>query len=309
MERAALLAPVAVLVNAAAGSAQEGACEGLAERFRSVGRDATVILARSPAEFGAALDRAIGEAPQAIVAGGGDGTISSVAARLAGSDIALGVLPLGTLNHFARDLRIPGDVDQAVRTIVAGHVATVDVGEVNGRCFLNNASLGIYPEIVRHREHQQQRMGTGKWPAFLHATLAVLRRYPFVDVRLTVDGQELRRRTPFVFVGNNEYCMEGLKMGERACLDAGKLNIYLARRTGRLGLLKLALMALLGRLHDAGDLEVFNAPELLVETHRRRIRVATDGEVTEMDMPLRFRIRPRALRVLVPNPQAMRTPP
>ena len=295
--------PIAAVINASAGNGTpESVFGGLAGLFRSAGLEAKVTLARSAAEFSAALERAIAEAPATIVAGGGDGTISSVASRLVGSAIALGVLPLGTLNHFARDLRIPAEPGDAVRTIAAGNVATVDVGEVNGRFFVNNASLGIYPEIVRGRERQQRRLGSGKWPAFLHATLAVLRRYPYLDVRLTVDGKELRRRTPFVFVGNNEYCMEGLGMGERACLDAGRLNIYLARHTGRLGLLKLAFMALLGRLHEVPDLEVFNAAELLVETRHRSIRVATDGEVSRMEAPLRFRIRPGALRVIVPLP-------
>jgi diacylglycerol kinase family enzyme len=219
-----------------------------------------------------------------------------------GTGIALGVLPLGTLNHFARDLHIPGDAAGAVQNIAAGNVAAIDAGEVNGRYFLNNASLGIYPAIVRGRERQQRHLGAGKWLAFLRATLAVLRRNPFVDVRLTVDGEELRRSTPFVFVGNNDYCMEGWCMGERKCLTAGKLNVYIARHTGRLGLLKLALRALVGRLHEAADLEVFSAAQVLVETHRRRIRVATDGEVTGMDSPLRFRIRPGALRVIVPAP-------
>jgi YegS/Rv2252/BmrU family lipid kinase len=303
MAQIPMRSPIAVLVNAAAGAgAPEKICAGLAERFRSAGLDARLVLARNPAEFTAALERALGDAPQAIVAGGGDGTISSAASRLVGTGIALGVLPLGTRNHFARDLHIPDDAAQAVQNIVAGHLATVDVGEVNGRYFLNNASLGIYPEIVRDREHQQRHLGVRKWRAFLHGMLAVLRRYPFLDVRLTVDGQDLRRRTPFVFVGNNEYRMEGFGMGGRTRLNAGKLNIYLARRAGRLRLLQLALMALLARLHEAADVEVFTAAEILVDTRRRRVRVAIDGEVSDMDAPLRFRIRPGALRVIVPHP-------
>jgi YegS/Rv2252/BmrU family lipid kinase len=294
---------IIVIANASAGTG--GAREALsavAQQFRAAGIEAEIVFARSTEAFVAAAERAPREKPRAVVAAGGDGSVSTVAARLVGTGTALGVLPTGTLNHFARDLHIPTDLPQAVENIIAGNVAQVDVGEVNGRVFLNNSSLGIYPEIVRNREEQQRRLGTGKWPAFLHATLAVLRREPFLDVRLAVDGQELRRRTPFVFVGNNEYCMEGLSMGERKRLDGGCLNIYLARHRGRAGLLRLALMALFGRLREAGDLEMFNAAELLVETRRRRIRVAADGEVAKTDSPVRFRIRPGALRVIVPRP-------
>lgn len=295
---------IAVIINASAGTGTPAeALDGLAGQFRSDGLDAQVTFARNPAEFKAAVDRALNEAPHAVVAGGGDGTISTVAARLVGTGISLGVLPLGTLNHFARDMHIPADIAGAVRCIAAGNVVNVDVGELNGSFFLNNASLGIYPAIVRDRD-QQRRLGAGKWTAFMRASIAVLRRYPFLDVRLTVNGEECQRRTPFVFVGNNEYCMEGVNLGGRGCLDAGKLNVYVTRQMGRLGLLRLAAMALLGRLREARDLEVFSAGEILVETRRRRVRVAMDGEVARMDAPLRFRIRPGALRVIVPAPAA-----
>ncbi|MFY9554500.1 MAG: sphingosine kinase, partial [Blastocatellia bacterium] len=176
----------------------------------------------------------------------------------------------------------------------------VDVGEVNDRIFLNNSSLGLYPRIVRHRE-RQQRLGVGKWPAYLWAGLAVLRRYPFVDVRLIVDGEVFFTRTPFVFIGNNVYEMEGFNVGTRARVDAGVLSLYVTNSIGRFGLLRLALRVLLGRLRDAGDLETMTTNETRVETRRRLVRVATDGEVALMPSPLHYRIRPGALRVLVPK--------
>jgi len=115
----------------------------------------------------------------------------------------------------------------AAQTIVEGYAINVDVGEVNRRIFLNNSSLGLYPTIVRERE-KQQRLGAGKWPAFVWAAVAALRRYPFLDVRLSADGKEFSRRTPFVFVGNNEYLMERLTIGMRECLDKGQLSLYMA---------------------------------------------------------------------------------
>ncbi len=234
--------------------------------------------------------------------------MSAVASALVGTDKALGVLPLGTLNHFAKDLRIPLDVKEAARNVCEGRAVNVDVGEVTGggesqgRVFINNSGLGIYPHIVRRREKLQERGSAGKWPAFVRAALAILRRYPFMNVRLNADGKEIIRRTPFVFVGNNEYEVEGANIGARGRLDGGHLSLYVAHRTGRLGLLRLALRALLGRLRQSKDFDALNAEEIWVETRRpKRLYVATDGEVNVMTTPLHYRVRPGALRVIVPE--------
>jgi diacylglycerol kinase family enzyme len=244
--------------------------------------------------------RAVAGNAEIIVAGGGDGTISSVAGVVIDANKTLGVLPFGTLNHFAKDLRIPLELAGAVRTIVEGQEMTVDVGEVNGEIFINNSSLGLYPNIVREREKQQQ-LGWGKWPAYLWAGLAVLRRYPFLNMRVGVDGTELTTRTPFVFVGNNEYEMERLNVGTRACLDKGQLSLYMANRTGRLGLLRLALRALVGRLRQEKDFVALCTKEIWIGSRHKRLRVARDGEVTTMKPPLHYRVLPAALRVLVPK--------
>jgi diacylglycerol kinase family enzyme len=235
-----------------------------------------------------------------VVAGGGDGTINAVASVVVDSGVPFGVLPLGTLNHFAKDLNIPLELDAAIANLASGVRTKVDVGEVNGTIFLNNSSLGLYPDIVRDREKQQRRLGRGKWLAFCWATMAALRRYPFLDVRLTLNGQHMTRRTPFVFIGNNEYLMQGLNIGERERLDRGHLSLYVAQRPGRLGLVRLAFHALFGRLKQQKDFDVLTARELDIETHHTRLRVATDGEVTVMAPPLRYRIRAAALTVVVP---------
>jgi diacylglycerol kinase family enzyme len=244
-----------------------------------------------------ALDDGIG----LVVAGGGDGTMNAVASVLAGSQAALGVLPLGTLNHFARDLGIPLALDDAIANIAHGRPVAVDIGEVNGRIFLNNSSLGLYPDIVRDREKQQRRLGRGKWLAFCWASVAALRRYPFLSLRLHVHGDEHARRTPFVFIGNNTYTMQGLNIGERARLDEGHLSLYVAQRPTRFGLVRLACHALAGQLAEARDFDVVLADELTIDTRRKLVRVATDGEVTLMAPPLEYRSRPGALTVIVPG--------
>ena len=270
----------------------------LAALFREAG--AQPAFQRSE-DLRAAAQALVRERPPCIVAAGGDGTISAVAAGLAGSEVPLAVLPTGTLNHFARDLGLPADLADCVRVAVAGKTRMIDVGEVNGRIFINNASIGLYPAIVRRREKQQRQLGRGKWHAMLWAIHTVLRSHPFLDLTLELDGVPQRRRTPFVFVGNNEYLMEGFTMGLRERLDGGVLSVYMSHRRGRIGLLLLALRALFGRLQQAKDFEAANLSELRIESRRHtRLLVATDGEVSAFDMPLEFRIRPRALKVIVP---------
>jgi diacylglycerol kinase family enzyme len=295
---------VVVLLNARSGGGNDAALAAhIAALFDAAGARADVRLVHGD-ELAAALRTAIERRPDAIVAGGGDGTVSSVAAALVGGPIALGVLPLGTLNHFAKDLGLPLELDAAVERIARGVVHRVDVGEVNGRVFVNNSSLGLYPDIVRERERQQRRLGRGKWAALVWATIGALRRFPFLGVRLSVDGRAALRRTPFVFIGNNVYSMQGFAIGERERLDAGCLSLYVAQRAGRLKLLMLALHALFGWLEQARDFDALCAVGIDVESRRRRLRVATDGEITMMTPPLRYRTRPASLLVVAGEPPA-----
>jgi diacylglycerol kinase family enzyme len=297
---------VAVIVNAGAGL---GYCaefsRQLREKFAACGMRADITLAHSGVELIAASRAALARGARTVAAGGGDGTVNAVASALVEADsphgVRFGVLPLGTLNHFAKDLRIPLDLDGAIANLAQGRPARVDVGEVNGRIFLNNSSLGLYPDIVSDRQRQQRRLGRGKWLAFCWASLAALKRYPFLSVRLDIDGVSHARQTPFVFIGNNAYQMQGLNIGERERLDGGLLSLYVAQRPTRLGLVRLAWHALMGRLAQQRDFDMAASRALTIETHKPRLRVATDGEVTIMQPPLAYRIRPGALTVIVPR--------
>ncbi len=292
-----------VLINASSGANDKDEIRHrLIEIFNARGAEARVLLAQSGDDLARlAKEAAAAEACETIVAGGGDGSINAVTSALIGTNKRLGVLPLGTLNHFAKDLNIPLDMEAAAQTIIDGHEKRVVVGEVNGRIFLNNSSLGLYPMIVREREEQQERLGRGKWPAFLRAASSVLRRYPFLSVRLEADGEKFLRRTPFVFIGNNEYNMNGLQVGGRSTLTDGQLCLYTAHEVSRFGLLRLAVRAMFGRLRQTREFDAVCAKEIWIETRRKRLHVATDGEVNIMDAPLHYRARPLALRVIVPK--------
>jgi len=287
-------------MNSSSGAGANGAlAEHLNGLFARAGVVAQVALAQSGHEILELARRAaLGDA-DTVVAAGGDGTINSVTSQLLNTKKTLGVLPLGTMNHFAKDLHIPLELEAAVQTIIEGHTANVDLGQVNGHIFVNNSSLGLYPSIVRERE-KQQRLGWGKWPAYVWAAIAVLRRYPFLNIRLDVDGKEFASRTPFVFIGNNEYEMETLNIGGRTCLDAGELSLYVTNRTGRWGLVRLAWRALFGGLRQEKDFLATCTKEIWIETKRKRMRVALDGEVTVMEPPLHYRVLPGKLRVLAP---------
>ena len=296
-----MASPVAVIINAQAGAKYDAGSAGeLTEKFRAAGMAVAVTLAADGDAMLAAARAALAAGADTVVAGGGDGTINAVASVIAGSACTLGVLPLGTLNHFAKDLRIPLPLDAAIAVIAGGRTIAVDTGEVNGRLFLNNSGLGLYPDIVRDREHQQQRLGRGKWLAFASATLSALRRYPFLTVRLCVDGRMHERQTPFIFVGNNAYSISGFTLGERNTLQDGLLSLYVAQRTSRIGLLRFALRSLFGRLEQARDFDSMTTTDLIIETRHRHLPVATDGEVITMTTPLHYRIRAQTLRVLVP---------
>jgi diacylglycerol kinase family enzyme len=294
-----------IILNAGARGAAQNADEmrsKVAALFRAVGAHPQIVVAQGK-EVGAMARQAVAGNEETIVAGGGDGTVGTVAAEVAGTGTTLGVLPLGTLNHFARDLRIPFHLESAVRVVANHHAVAVDVAEVNGRVFVNNSGLGIYPHIVALREAEQHVLKRGKLPALVSATLHVFRRFQFIDLRITGHGKVLVRKSPFIFIGNNEYELTGFQIGRRTRLNAGTLSLYLTHRTGWLGLLRLATDALFRKLEQEKNFEAYSVEEAFIEARRSRLLVATDGEVTWMKSPLHYRVRTGALRVVVPQDQ------
>jgi diacylglycerol kinase family enzyme len=293
---------IAVVLNASSG---QGTAPKIADRLREIfaaaGREARITSARAGSEINAAMRRAVDDGCDTLVAGGGDGTINCGASAVVGREIPLGVLPLGTLNHFAKDLGIPLDLEEAAKVVLDGIVCKVDVGEVNGRIFLNNSSLGVYPAIVRLRERYSTKV-RGKWIAALWAGLTVLRRSPFMAVRIVVEEKRIVRRTPLVLVANNEYQMSGIHTGTRESLARGRLAVYVVNAEQRPGLLRLAWQLLLKGAEQVKEVDLLTVEEATVETTRRRLQVATDGEVFTMESPLNYRIRPGALRLHVPEP-------
>jgi len=236
----------------------------------------------------------------AIVVGGGDGSIRTLASVLAGTDVPLGVLPLGTLNHFAKDLSIPLQVEEAAATIASGHTRVVDLAEVNGEIFINNSSIGIYPYMVIDRERRRARHGLAKWMAMVPAFFRMLRHFPRRRLRISAEGFARPYRTPCLFVGNNEYGIELFTLGRRQRLDTGKLWFYVVKPRTPLEFFWMVCRLCFGRMDQARDLDTFQLAEAEISAKASRLLVALDGEVRLMHAPLHYRSRPRALRVIVP---------
>jgi diacylglycerol kinase family enzyme len=293
---------VEVLLNAAAGlkpGVVRYEADRVGELFARRGVDARVREVPG-ADLAACATEASRSGVDAVVVGGGDGTVSAGAGAMVNAPQPMGVLPFGTLNHFARDAGIPLGLEGAVDTIASGRVVQVDVGDANGRIFVNNSSLGLYPEAVAGRDAQRAFGSANKWVAMVRAGVATLRRFPVVRLTLRIPDGEVLVTTPVVLIGNNRYEMKRPGLGRRTALDRGELWVYLARSNGRLAFVRLALRAVVGRLDESRDLQGLGLRELLLDDRRRSLRIAFDGEVCQVAPPILYRIRPRALRVLVP---------
>ncbi|KQQ23453.1 diacylglycerol kinase [Methylobacterium sp. Leaf123] len=295
---------IVLVANAASGAFADGLTpDAIRARLRAAGLD----LAPEPDERLPLPERLRAalrvEGITAVAVAGGDGTLNCAAGMLAGSGVALGILPLGTMNLLAKDLGIPLDLDEAIAVLAAGRTRAVDVGRVNGHVFLINSVLGMPARMVRHREaFRGRRLGV---PALLRLAVAMLRHlgpYPRLSAVISADGRRRRLRVRLLAVVNNDYAEGPGKILKRSQVDGGELTLYIARRLSPWRLARLALGFGLGRWRDEPGLERGAAARIVVSARRRALRVMNDGEVRLIAPPLRYRLMPRALTVIVPEP-------
>jgi diacylglycerol kinase family enzyme len=293
---------IRAIVNCGGGSSNEDVAERLRELFAA--RELAVDLVEvAPEDLGAVCEEAAGAVDcDILVVAGGDGTIGTAAAALADSGRALGIIPLGTLNHFARDAGIPADLEQAVDVIAAGHRRRVDLAEVNGRIFVNNSAVGLYPEMVRFREETQARTGRSKRLAMLSASLRALRGFRRRRLWIRAEGLEAPVRTPLLFVGNNRYQVNLLALGRREAIDRGELCLYAVRARGRLHLFWAGLRGIFGKLDQQRDFITAYVREAEISANRAALTLSLDGETLTLPTPLAYRIRPGALTLIAPPP-------
>jgi diacylglycerol kinase family enzyme len=295
------MARVPVLLNANAGSirADERIRERVVDAFDKVGVDAEVELVEGGKCEVRCRALADGGDPLVVV-GGGDGTISVAASVLAGTETLLGILPLGTLNHFARDLGLPVKIEDAAELIARGRQRRVDLGQMNDHLFINNSAIGLYPLMLVNRDLQRRRLGRSKRLAMIVASLRTLWRFGRHRLTLTVNDRQARVDTPLLFVGNNDYRTDLGAPGRRETLEGGSLSVFVMRKKTRRGLIAASIRALLGRSRADDMVRIEGVERLRVTSRRRSLAVSLDGEVLRAAPPLDYRIHKAALRVIAP---------
>lgn len=291
---------ICCILNNNSGSADSAKHNTILDLFASHGVNVKILKLTDGASITELARSAVQEDYDVIVAGGGDGTINAVASALVGHPLTrLGILPLGTLNHFARDLGIPFDLTQAVEIICTGYSESVDVGAVNDQYFLNNSSIGLYPAIVKLRESLQSA-GYGKWWAAFVSSLRILRKFRRFDLEVQPStGAFINRKAALLFIGNNVYETAVTKLGTRLAIDRGQLWINMPTASTLFGFFKNLMSLMFGREKPADTL-IFEATSLKVMSKKRLLTVATDGEILRLKPPLNYRILPKVLKVIVP---------
>ncbi|MCA1247876.1 diacylglycerol kinase family protein [Massilia sp. MS-15] len=305
-------APYFIVMNAGSGHSETELRRSTIEQvFDGAGRRCHLELVEDPAgleeQARALAARAVAE-EGILVAAGGDGTINTVAHQAVLAGCPFGVLPQGTFNYFGRTHGIPEDLAEAVYALLRAQVQPVQVGLLNNKVFLVNASVGLYPKLLEARELDKRHYGRSRLVAFFSAVKIALRPHRHLRITLELDGKERRLRTTTLFVGNNRLQLEqvGMRDGLVEAVEDGQLVGIAPRPMGKLGLLRLLIQGLRGRLGEDDEVEAFAFRRLTVLTPavygRKRMKVAVDGEVSRMTMPLEFRVLEGRLHLLVQGP-------
>ena len=292
---------VLVCINRSSGGASRGKRETdeVRKAFANAGLKVRAALLDG-GDIAQRAQKAVDRGDPLLIVGGGDGTISAAAGVLAGTKTKLGILPLGTLNHFARDLGVPMAIEEAAALIATCRARVVDIAKVNGRVFINNSAIGLYPLMVLDRDLQQQRLGRSKRLAMVVASARTLLRFGHYRLTLTVNDRHSRIDTPLLFVGNNDYRLDLGAPGRRESLEDGRLSVFVMRKKTRRGFVAASIRALFDRSRPDDMVRVEDVERLLVASRRGNLVVSLDGEVQSMEPPLDYRIHKRALEVIAP---------
>jgi diacylglycerol kinase family enzyme len=307
--------PFFIVLNAGSGREDaDSTRQTITDVLSAAGREHELLLIERGARVADVAARAVQRARErggAVVAAGGDGTINAVAQAVLPAGLPFGVLPQGTFNYFGRTHGIPQDTIEATRLLLTGTPQPVQVGLVNDRAFMVNASLGLYPQLLEDREAYKQRYGRSRWVAAWAAATSLLQAHRPLRLELAGLGQTRRVRTPTLFVGNNELQLNQIGIAEAPAVSQGSLVAITLRPVGTLAMAWLMLRGAFGQLGEADDVFSFAFETLSVQPAapfgRRRLKIATDGEVFRTRAPLLFRVAPQPLMLLKPASSEQRT--
>lgn len=294
---------VALVINRSSGSllGRPDAPGEIERKLLDAGLEVGAVLDGDATDIDERMRHARQLPVDAVVIAGGDGTIAAAAAALTGSDKALAPLPLGTMNLLAKDLGVPADLDLAIAALADAETVAIDVGEVNGQKFVCNSMLGMPARLAQRRERNRLKMGVVGWWKHGLATMKAMYRYPPMRIGLDLGDGPVTLRSKAIVVADNAYDEGFGQMLTRSRLDRGELTLYATRRLSLWPLIRVATRMALGRWTEDPDLETHHVRELTVTSRRKLLRVMNDGETRLMRPPLRYRILPKALKVLRPR--------
>ena len=239
-----------------------------------------------------------------VVAAGGDGTLNAVAAQLMGTDIPMGIFPLGTFNYVARLLNIPLDLLKAAEAIATGKIREVHVAQINDHIYLNNASLGLYPLFIQRRELYNRRFGRFALNAYTSGLDVLIRDRKELKLEIEVDGKKYPVKTPLIFFGNNQLQLAEMNLRIAESAAKGKVAGVVVAKSDKRTLFKMLWQLMRGNLDQAPDVYSFSADEVKIYSKRKKLTVALDGEIVEMQPPLKISVRKNALKIMVPHDSA-----
>ena len=239
-----------------------------------------------------------------VVAAGGDGTLNAVASKLMGTDIPMGILPLGTFNYVARVLNIPLDLIEAAQVIATGTTRAVHVAQINQHIYLNNASLGLYPLFIKKRERYNQYLGRLPLHAYTSALDVLLRDRKELKLELEIDTKRYPLKTPLIFFGNNQLQLSEMNLRIAKTAAAGKVASVAVAKSDKLTLFKILWQFIQGKAEQANDIYSFAAEQVVIHSESPQLTVALDGEIVEMRPPLRISVLKNALNIKVPHAAA-----
>lgn len=296
-----------IVLNAGSGSGvASDARLAIEAGCAAAGRDYRLYEVDAPGQLQPLIREAVQRARElqgVVVAAGGDGTINAVAQATLGSGCAFGVLPQGTFNYFSRTHGIPSDTAEALRVLLNETPRAVQVGLVNDRVFLVNASMGLYAKLLEDREAFKAQYGRHRWVAFWSGLVTVMRGERPWHLHMAWHGKQRTIRTQTLFVANNALQMHQVGLADADAPEQGQLAAIALKPQGVFAMLGLLARGALGRLGDADSVESFTFESLEVQPmrYRRRVKVATDGEIGWMQMPLHFRVSPEPLWLVRPE--------
>ena len=303
------LQPLSLIYNQKSGfhaTQQEGVYEELLHVLSQHGFEIQLFEMGDIANFDQLMQQVLARHQAAhlsgvVVAAGGDGTLNAVAAKLKGTHIPMGILPLGTFNYVARLLNIPLDLIEAAQVIATGTTRAVHVAQINQHIYLNNASLGLYPLFIQKRERYNQYLGRLPLHAYTSGLDVLIRDRKELKLKIAIDGILYPLKTPLIFFGNNQLQLSEMNLRIAQAAEQGKVAGVVVAKSDKLTLFKILWQMIQGKLDQASDVYSFAADQVVIHSTQTQLTVAIDGEIVKMRPPLHISVQKNALNIKVPH--------